>query len=404
LGYSSYFALDVTDPNNPPTLLWEFSSDQLGFSTSGPAIVRESIKIGSVTHNEKNGKWFVVLGSGPTGPIDPVTNQFMGHSDQNLRLFILDLKTGNLLRTIDTGVPLAFAGSLMNATVDTDLDYQDDLVYVPYVKDSDGTWTNGGVLRLATHQDTDPANWSTSYLIDNIGPVTTAVVKLVNGTSRGTCGAPSAVNSLWAYIGTGRYFFKLTESVDDAAGQRYIMGLKDPCVSSAAFDPTCSTDRTLGQLTNVTDIANAPTGDATNGWYITLDADQHNGTTTIDSSVRAERDITDPVTTTGGLVFFTTFKPYSDSCAMGGKSFIWALKYNNGGDASALLKGQALIQVSTGSIEQLKLSDAFKDSLTGQSTGNRKSAGMEGVPPTMQGLSVITTPAPVKKVLHLKER
>jgi type IV pilus assembly protein PilY1 len=397
LGYSSYFALDITDQNNP-TLLWEFSNDQLGFSTSGPAIVRESVLVGGVTHTERNGKWFVVLGSGPTGPIDPVTNQFLGHSDQNLRLFVLDLKSGSLLSTIDTGVHLAFAGSLMNATVDADLDYQDELVYVPYVKDSgDGTWTNGGVLRLSTHKDTDPGNWSTSYLIDNIGPVTTAVAKLVNNTVRGPLNA--ATNNIWAYVGTGRYFFKLTETLDDATAQRQIIGLKDPCVISSSFDPTCHDSRTLSQLTNVTNIANAPTGDATNGWYINLDA---NGVP--DASAHAERCITDPLSTTGGIVFFTTFKPYSDSCAMGGKSFIWAAKYNSGGDASALLKGQALIQVSTGSIEQLKLSEAFRDSVTGQSTGNRKSAGMEGVPPTAQGLSVITSPSAAKKALHVKER
>jgi type IV pilus assembly protein PilY1 len=163
--------------------------------------------------------------------------------------------------------------------------------------------------------------------------------------------------------------------------------------------PIYSKGRTLFGLTNVTNIANAPTGDATNGWYINLDGDG-----VPDASAHAERCITDPLSTTGGIVFFTTFKPYSDSCAMGGKSFIWAAKYNSGGDPSALLKGQALIQVSTGSIEQLKLSEAFRDSVTGQNTGNRKSAGMEGVPPTAQWLSVITSPAAAKKALHVKER
>src|SRR5262249_55766923 len=116
LGYSSYFALDITDQNNP-TVLWEFADDRLGYSTSGPAIVRVSVKDGSLPNPSKNGKWFVVLGSGPTGPINTSTKQFLGRSDQNLRLFVLDLKTGSLLQTIDTGIQQAFAGSMMNSTL-----------------------------------------------------------------------------------------------------------------------------------------------------------------------------------------------------------------------------------------------------------------------------------------------
>jgi len=54
--------------------------------------------------------------------------------------------------------------------------------------------------------------------------------------------------------------------------------------------------------------------------------------------------------------------------------------------------------VSTGSIEQLDLSTAFTEA------GGRKSASLEGVPPTAQGLSIIGTPPPVKRVIHIKER
>ncbi len=75
VGYSSYFALDITDSlaypddpvGHPPQLLWEFSNDNLGFATTGPAVVRPG-------DQDKNGKWFVVFGSGPTGPIDTTNN------------------------------------------------------------------------------------------------------------------------------------------------------------------------------------------------------------------------------------------------------------------------------------------------------------------------------------------
>ena len=95
LGYSSYFALDITTPNDPQ-VLWEFSHPDLGFSISEPAIVR-------IGNANQNGKWFAVFASGPTGPIDPNYRQFLGKSDQQLRLFVVDLKTGSLVRTIDNG-------------------------------------------------------------------------------------------------------------------------------------------------------------------------------------------------------------------------------------------------------------------------------------------------------------
>jgi len=95
-GYSSYFALDVTDENNPQ-FLWEFSDPGLGFSTSGPQVLRISNRLAGTTNSSldasaTNGRWFVVFGSGPTGPIDTTSQKFQAHSDQHLKLFVLDLK------------------------------------------------------------------------------------------------------------------------------------------------------------------------------------------------------------------------------------------------------------------------------------------------------------------------
>jgi hypothetical protein len=58
----------------------------------------------------------------------------------------------------------------------------------------------------------------------------------------------------------------------------------------------------------------------------------------------------------------------------------------------------ALLQVSTGSIEQLNMASAFT------AAGGRKSYSLEGVPPTAQGLSIMVGPPPVKKVIHMRER
>jgi len=422
VGYSSYFALDITDSlaypddpvGHPPVLLWEFSSDNLGFATTGPAVVR-------LGDQNKNGNWFVVFGSGPTGPIDTTNNQFLGRSDLNLRLFVLDLKDGSLQRTIDTGIPFAFAGSMLSSTNDPDVDYKDDVVYIGYVKRTgtspNYTWTDGGIGRLITGicssttsrscitnsncpsgetcNKTNPSNWVWSQVIDGVGPVTSSVAQLQNQRK----------GILWLFFGTGRYFYELGSTTDDADNQRRLFGMKEPCFSSSVI--SCTSTVSFVDLTNVTSIGSVPsenTADSASfkGWYINLESSGNytyiEGVTPVTRGYRAERVITDPLATTTGLAFFTTYKPYSDECGLGGKSFIWGVRYNTGGAGGALLKGTALLQVSTGSIEQINLSQALSE------MGGRRTSALEGVPPTAQGLSLLSPPPPIKRTLHIKER
>jgi len=405
LGLSSYFALEVTNPDNP-SLLWEFSNPQLGFTTTGPAIVRihgvNNTTGTPVPDRSLDGHWFAVFASGPTGPID--TRQFLGRSDQNLRIFVLNLKTGNLVRVIDTGIPQAFAGSMYNTTADFDLDYQDDAVYIPYVRrdttKASGEWTQGGVGRLITNEDPNPDNWEFRKVIDGIGPVTSSVARLQNNT----------YHTNWLFVGTGRYFYDLPSNPDDPTSQRNLYGVKDPCFGPVlnAIDPSCTTELTSSDLTNVdtTTVSEVVANSSGfHGWSINLDTAvsvDYDGTGSRD--YRAERVITDPLAATSGLVFFTTYRPYGDDCALGGKSFLWAVGYNTGGTpAPALLRGKALVQVSTASIEQLELSTAFQGDAT-LHRGGRRSVAFEGVPPTAQGLSLLSPPPPLKRLLHIRER
>lgn len=412
-GYSSYFALDVTDQNNP-VLLWEFNDPALGFATSGPAVVRINAE-NPLTHlpdKDMNGKWFVVFASGPTGPRDTVKNQFLGRSDQELKIFVLDLKSGNLLATLPTGINYAFAGSIYNATQDIDLDYQDDVLYIPYVKRCDqansdicenGKWTDGGVLRLLTRENPVPSatNWEVAKLIDGTGPVTSAVVRLQNVGS----------STFWVYFGTGRYFYENYENPDEKTHRRSLFGIKDECYATDGpyFLASCPTTQFCSTPLSATcgDLKNADSGAVVNtkGWYINLEPYgpypylEGKPPVPVTRQYRTERVITDPLAVSSGVVYFTTYKPYDgDPCRIGGKTFIWALKYDTGGDPSTLMKGKALVQVSTGSIEQIDINTAFTEQ------GGRRTSGMEGVPPTAQGLSVLQPPPPVKRVMHIKER
>jgi type IV pilus assembly protein PilY1 len=424
-GYSSYFALDVTDPASP-SLLWEFTNPQLGFAITGPAVVRINA-VNSVTSERDrslNGEWYVVFGSGPTGPIDNTSNQFLGKSRQDLRFFVLNLKTGALVQTIgNTGIPEAFAGSMINSVADFNIDYQDDAIYVGYVKkaSSGTTWTDGGVGRILTKNIT-PNNtdgWAFSKVIDGIGPVTSSIARLQNRN----------FSTNWLYFGTGRYFYEIpptvgneTPDIDDATGQRRLFGLKEPCFTTGnMINPACTSTVSFpatlpdSSFPNVTDITNVPSEILANsagfkGWFINLDG---SGSYAYDNTAprlfRSERVITDPLATVSGLVFFTAYKPYGDECALGGKSFLWAVRYNSGGTPGAgYLKGKALVQVSTASVEQLDLSTAFQKD-AGEGAGGlhkdgRRTAAIEGVPPTAQGLSLLSPPPPVKRILHMKER
>ncbi len=426
-GFSSYFALDVTDPA-APLYLWDFYGDPssqgtLGYSTTGPAIVRISAKtkVGGVDtqipDHANNGKWFAVFASGPTGPIDTASHSFKGESDQQLRIFVVDLATGTLLRTIDkfsdgtTSLPAnAFAGSLASSVIDTDRSnqnsngfYSDDAVYIGYVeKDtSTNTWTKGGVLRLQTMESRDPADWKVSTVINGIGPVTTSVTKLQDRKNY----------NLWLYFGTGRFFYKQD---DNSTTQQKLYGVKEPCYSTSNrtmqstvpggtindIDFNC-TDSVSGTLLNQTgSVGTAPaTSIAVTepGWSITLDPS--------DSISLTERVITDPIAATNGAVFFTTFKPSADICKFGGDSLIWALKYDTGGvPPSAAMQGRALMQVSTGAFAEISLSTAFINPGNLQYDGRRLASPISGVPPTAQGLSLLTNPKPIKKLLHIQER
>jgi len=368
-----------------------------------------------------NGEWHVVVGSGPTGPIDNTNNQFLGRSNQNLKFFVLNLKTGALVQTIDTGVQYAFAGSMINTVADFNLDYQDDAVYFGYVKKdtsvSPATWTDGGIGRIFTKNVTpnNSTGWAFSKVIDGIGPVTSSIARLQN----------TNFDASWLYAGTGRYFFEIPPTatdplpiIDDADGQRRLVAVKEPCFSSGTVNSACTTTvvfptSTDTKFPNVTSIANVPGEGTANsfdfkGWYINLDA---SGNFSYDNTAarafRAERVITDPLATVSGVVFFTTYKPYADECALGGKSFLWALRYNSGGAPSyAVMKGKALVQVSTASVEQLDLATAFKVTTGdgGVHKEGRRTAAIEGVPPTAQGLSLLSQPPPVKRIMHMMER
>jgi len=415
-GYSSYFALDVTD-SSAPKLLWEFSDPRLGYSTVGPAIVRIKNSSAETVGSQKNGKFYVVLASGPTGPVDTGLLQMKGYSDKPLAIFVLDLRTGNAVQTFSsdataliTGVnhtvvstmpDLAFGGTFSNSSIDTDKwdsarsgFYSDDAIYLGYVrKDTTAAsasvnhWSKGGVLRILTGDDPNPANWAVSTVIDGIGPVTSAVAKLQDPANK----------KLWLYFGTGRYFYKNGSTIDeDFTGQQEaIYGVQDLCYSVDNtdahvndLDPTCTTSVLTSQIQDQTTTIAATLDTDKKGWQINL---AQAGT-----DFKAQRIYTNPTTTVKGVIFFTAFKPSSAVCSYGGSTSLWAVTYDTGGSlVGRNVQGQALLQLATGELKQIDL-NTFTSRETGGFTG-----------PPSRDETQITSNAnhfPSKKILHIQER
>jgi len=350
-GLSSYFALDVTsqlsEGSSTPGFLWEFAPPGLGFATSGGTVVKISARGGDgKPDRDRNGKWFAVFGSGPTGPLDCTTCQFRGASDQHLKFFVVDLGAqgtpvkGVTWWEIDTGIADAFAGSIVGGGIDADKGdairagyYQDDAVYLGYTRKGEGgEWNRGGVVRLFTREDPNPANWTASTVIDGIGPVTGGIAKLQDRTR----------HNLWLYFGTGRYWY----NQDDMSGGRAIYGIKEPCygtdpIAPDRLAPECRVSRSVSELTDKTsDSSDALAESRDKGWVIDLE-----GANIPDPGFGSERSLATPSASTAGAVFFSTFKPSADRCFMGGKSYLWGVKYDTGGalaETAAASNGKAL--------------------------------------------------------------
>jgi len=423
VGRSSYFAMDVTNPTSP-TLLWEFTPLQtMGYALNEPVIVRTSARVDGMLNPSKNGRWFAVFSSGPTGPVNTATHQFYGKSDRPLRIFVVDVATGKLVKTFDLHdstdtqnlVPAgsvlrtanAFGSSLSTNAIDSDENrrtdpgwYSTDVVYVGYTrpKTVSGTtsWANGsdgGLLRLVTNDDPDPANWKLSQVIDGVGPVNSTIDKLYDDYD------PNSYTAvLWLYFGTGRYFYR-DNDIDSADEQQKLVGIKDPCYyrpsnsTKADFDINCTTSLSLSDLEDTSLILDTYATDKS-GWYINL----NNSTT----DYKAERVITTPAARTSGLVIYTTYSPSTDLCGFGGKTSLRLVNYRTGGfPAGNALRGKVTIQLSTGAIVSKDLA-----SIT--------TIPSPGSPMPSYDLGFGKPPAPrpqdekphkpVKKILHILEK
>jgi type IV pilus assembly protein PilY1 len=359
--YSAYFALDVTNPEVSPKLLWVFTDSGLGLTTSYPSVVRMNPDTDAFT-STVNEKWFVVFGSGPNGyqvdlPAAP---------SQSAKLYVVDLKNGpkvaasGSLTTMPVGSWRSFMGHVVS--IDKDLDWRTDVAYSGRtIHDGSLPW-RGKMYRLTMNCPAAPCTPATWGIANGANRTPTEVIDTFFDAGTGTtievgptAAAPAVTiddtNATWVFFGTGRYFGN-ADKVDNTIQRLY--GLKDKVmngsctqtstvnchsddlvdVTSAVVCLVCSgatnqvTDPTNPSVTSVEGTgANSMMGlvASKDGWRITLP-----GPVTISSvNYSAERSVVNP-TLVAGVIFLPTFVPTNDFCASTGISYLYALFYKTG--------------------------------------------------------------------------
>ena len=360
--YSAYFALDVTNPEVQPKLLWSFSSSGLGLSTSVPAIVRVNPN-GDAKASNTNAKWYMVAGSGPTG--------YGATTSQSSKIYVVDLVTGpgtnnSLVTTLPVGSLNSYIGDMVG--FDKNLDFRHDALYFGRVID-DGTapW-RGKIYRLTTAQSapfggaTAPTAWGITSgsnrvpteMLDDF-PLGASPTKEMGPVSAAPGLAIDDAANVWVFTGSGRYH-SASDKTDTST--QYFVGLKDSvmntncnqtvgitnCMENDLVDMSsakvcvvgigdCGQSSGTNQVTGVASgvntfsqlISHIQTKD---GWFISLlePANPPGQPTPYGIGER----VVNPPTVFGGIVFFPTFTPTNDVCASSGTSKLFALFYKTG--------------------------------------------------------------------------
>jgi type IV pilus assembly protein PilY1 len=398
-GLSSYYALDVTDPENP-VLLWEFSHPFLGYTYSGPAVIHKFSDPVHLTGDQ----YFVMFLSGPTGASD-------GSSIQDVQAFVLTLNSSLGISSIyynDLGQKNGFGGRLFTNGLSVNGDPYTDFVFFGYSSapnGATGSWQGGiGVVNTNYTDPTDalnPQNWNwdlTTY--SNIAqlPVTAQI------------GTGQCFNQTYLFAGTGRYFFPQDNYGSTAnSGLNSIMGIpfarycsngtssnyqvctQNSDCTTGLFTSCRTATPTVNSLTQTTTACSALQNSNQNiagaAWRYNLDAASADGT------YLTERMITDPSApvvsnnTSNDIAYFVSSEPTMDPCGYGGQTRVWGINCATGGainDQSCNgftvtnTAGTLYLQTSTGAVYKIDNSSSFT------AAGGRATQFFPGMPPETQ--------------------
>ena len=303
-GGKAYFALDVTDPEDPKAL-WEFDTD--ASDSMGDDDLGYSYGNAILTKRSSDGKWVVIFASG--------YNNNASGGDSKGRLYVVDAFTGEKLNEFETDSAadpdVSGIAKINNWVLDTLLDNVTRYVY--------GGDLGGSLWRFDLEEtDEDEAAQLLGKTSATAGnqPITVkpelARIKDSAGNYQRTI-----------YFGTGRYlgFDDLKPAAPSSAIAQAIYAVKDTGSDLGVFS-----DPSGGNLVEQTLVVDAttprkidnplPVDWATrNGWYINLPV--------------GERVNVDPRLQLGTLALVTNV-PKDDYCKFGGSSWLYKLDFATG--------------------------------------------------------------------------
>ncbi|MDH0959811.1 PilC/PilY family type IV pilus protein [Pseudomonas chengduensis] len=304
-GGKSVFAIDVSNPGSlgASSVLWEFSTapdatHKLGVAMSNPVISRLA-----------SGDWVAIFGNGYD-------------SGDNVKLFVVRLSDGQLLRAIDTGISGAGNGLATPLPVDTNNDRITDVVYAGDLLGNmwkfDLTNTNSSRWDVAYKQGTTPR------------PLIRVVDAAGNGqpiTARATAGRnPEAGTGVMVYFGTGKYFETGDNVVGNSPQLQRFYGVYDGGNTVSMADLVQQTVTNEGTQTGFgafrVTSANTVNYPTKKGFYLDLrspGAANGAGERVVSQALLRE-----------GRVIFTTLIPSENACDFGGKSWLMELDATNG--------------------------------------------------------------------------
>lgn len=312
-GGQSVFALDITNPGNfdEDDVLWEYShadDQELGYSIGQPTIARLS-----------DGSWVVLLGNG------------YGSNSQQASLIILDLASGEKLKTIETEAGSDENSNGLSSPIpgDTNGDRVTDFVYAGDLQ---------GNMWKFDLQSSNQNQWEVAFKKGNTPkPLFIARDQLGNVqpiTSRPEVGV-NQEGGYMVYFGTGKFFEVGDNNVQDIDEHQSFYGIHDTGEAIESEDRSELQQQEIiyegeefGQEIRVTTQSEVnytedsdQDDDVKRGWYLDLVSPEH--------GLQGERVVSPPILRHGRIIF-STLIPSADPCDFGGSTWLMELKAETG--------------------------------------------------------------------------
>lgn len=324
---SAYVILDITNPENPPTLLAEFAAPDLGFTTSEPAVIKYREPFNGSFGSPSRNDWYLVLGSGPGGATAADKSNALGDlvSNQNARAYVLDLNSlTSSPQILNTGATNSFIGGLI--AVDWNDDYADDALYFGTVGGTVAS-PDGSLMRLTGLNSSD-----FSTLLSGVSGKAFSHTPAI---------AKDGQNNHWVFAGTGRLLS--ASDLYTPGRQETFYAIKDTVDITGAPVSTSISSGDLddisdirvfndGTITGPTDSSTVSIDGATVNTFAGLELALRSGSGWFrDFSPVGLRTTLQPAVVSGAL-FITTVIPDSTSsvCEVNGDSFIFLVDFTTG--------------------------------------------------------------------------